>query len=383
VPLSLIQKDLSAGIARQRRIEDMKKIKSTLILLSLVTLLLAVGATMFLAAGSSKKDTLDVTAKTSNGGVTPTVPGHAPNQWFYAYCLPSGGSLTDSFPVDFKVTNTNTTSPESYTIHLDTVGTPAIRDNTTVPADFSISDDGSTTTKSISISTGVLADGEYAVQIQLKTDPPGKLIVPHDTIHVHVIVGAACSVGSCFLTDSDFNFLTDCSGADVTTNSGGTFAIVPNAKGKIVATNPGQFYYNLIWPNPGGDQAVTINLSANNLAPQGANAVHALTFNSSGFTLDLSAFDMVNQDGTPCGPSGPCTITVGAGEVLWVTWHLEYDQIGTPSIGILDRGRVCQVGSSTPSCSGRNAVSASGTVNSSSGATLFTCTASACGYLKR
>jgi hypothetical protein len=177
--------------------------------------------------------------------------------------------------------------------------------------------------------------------------------------------------------------LTDCSGADVTTNLGGTFAIVPNAKGKIVATNPGQFYYNLIWTNPGGSQAVTINLSAINLAPQGANAVHALTFNSSGFTQDASAFDMVNEDGTPCGPSGPCTINVATGETLWVTWHLEYNQIGMSSADVPLRGTVCPEGSSTPSCSGRNAVSATGTVNSSSGAQLFTCTVYACGYLKR
>jgi hypothetical protein len=56
--------------------------------------------------------------------------------------------------------------------------------------------------------------------------------------------------------------------------------------------------------------------------------VHAKTFNTSGFTQDLDAFDMVNQDGTPCGPYGPCTINVGQGESLWVTWHLEYSNVG-------------------------------------------------------
>ena len=54
-----------------------------------------------------------------------------------------------------------------------------------------------------------------------------------------------------------------------------------------------------------------------------------------GFTQDQAAFEMVNKDGTPCGPSGPCTITVGEGETLWVTWHLEYVTGGptNPSAG--------------------------------------------------
>ena len=102
-----------------------------------------------------------------------------------------------------------------------------------------------------------------------------------------------------------------------------------------------------------------------------ANAVHAMVFNSEGFVVDVNNWDMVNQDGTPCGPNGPCTITVDAGMVLWVTWHLTFQGIGSPSAGISD------------TCPGNVTISATGTLKDSSGGTLATCTATATGYLKK
>ncbi len=239
----------------------------------------------------------------------------------------------------------------------------------TTASGFSISDNNVAQTDNIVVSTGVLADGVYNLNVQIQGTPSSQVQLSHDTIHIQVLVGAGCS-HSCFFTDSSFNLLTDCGGNPVSDSSGGTFAIVGNARGRVVATNPGQFYYNLIWTNPGSTQTVTINLSATNLLPQGANAVHAMIFNSSGFVADLSNWDMVNENGTPCGPSGPCSVSVPAGNVLWVTWHLTYAGIGSPSAGI------------SSACPGNITISATGTLTDNSSATLYTCTTTATGYLK-
>lgn len=346
--------------------------KTKLLIISLLVLAI-VGTSTAAWAAAPKKDTLNVTANTSDNGVTPTVPGQAPNQWFYAYCLPSGSSLSDTLPISFSVSDTNGTSGQSYTITLSAVGSPALKSGTTVPANFAISDDGSTTSKTITISTGTLADGNYNLNIQVSSDPPGQLNVPHDTIHIQVTVGGTCitPVINCFFTSSDFTFLTDCSGGEVTGSSGGTFLIVPNAKGKVVATNPGQFYYNAIWLNTGSSRPVVINLSQTGLTTMGANSVHALTFNATGFTADVSAFDMVNTDGTPCGPQGPCTVTVNSGDVLWVTWHLQYGGIGSPSAGISN------------SCPGNQTIFAQLTLTEVGGSEIGICGATATGYLKQ
>jgi len=342
------------------------KVKVSNLLLRALFVVLALVAAGQLVA-QPPKDTLVVTAQTSfgsAGSVSPTVPGNAPNQWFYAFSLSSGGSLSQTFPVDFQLNNTNNNTPQSVTVSFNAVG--GLGGSVTVPGSFSISDNGVTQSYNITISTGALAPGDYGANVQVKANP--NVQMPHDTIHIQVHVSNGVS---CFLTDSDFNLLKDCSGADVTTNSGGTFLIVANAKGRVVATNPGQFYYNVIWPNPGSATTVTVTFSSSGLSPQGANAVHALTFTSSGFVDDFSNWDMVNQDGTPCGPSGPCTITVGAGETLWVTWHLSFSGIGQSASGI------------SASCPGNVTVSATGTIKDSLGATLATCTATAKGSLKQ
>lgn len=344
----------------------MKTRNSALRIAALFLALALAGATTLAAA--PPKDTLQVTAQTSYGSagsVSPTVPGNAPNQWFYAFSLSAGGSLSQTFPVEFQLDNTNSTLGQSVMVSFNPVGFlgPFI----TVPASFSISDNSVPVTYNIVISTPALQPGDYVGNVQIRARPD--VTMPHDTIHIQVHVNSDPT--SCFLTDSDFNLLTDCSGTPVTGNSGGTFLIVGNSKGRVVATNPGQFYYNMIWSNFGGPQTLTINLSATGLNPQGANAVHALVFNPSGFVIDASNWDMVNQDGTPCGPTGPCTISVPAGHVLWVTWHLSYAGIGRPSAGI------------SSSCPGNVSVSATGTLKDSFNATtVATCTASATGSLK-
>jgi hypothetical protein len=328
--------------------------------------------TQLVQAGPNPKDQLVVTAQTSSGSagaVAPTAPGNSPKQWFYAFCLPSGGSLNQTFPLQIQLNNpTGGTSPETAEVSFNAAGSLA----TTPPASFFIQDNSSSQNVSFTVSTGPLADGNHSVNLQISATPNSRVSSSHDTIHIQVIVGPGCadSKPSCFLTSSEFDLLTDCGGAYVSGNSGGTFQIVA-PRAKINATNPGQFYYNLIWTNHGDTQPVTIELNASSLSPHGANAVHALVFDANGFVTDASNFDMVNQDGTPCGPSGPCTISVEAGKTLWVTWHLQYSQIGGSPAGISD------------TCPGNALISATGTLKDQAGVTIGSCTASASGYLKK
>jgi hypothetical protein len=346
--------------------------KKTTMVLAICLLVIGVAFSNSALAAPAKDD-LVVSAQTSfgsAGNVAPTVPGNSPRQWFYAFCLPTGGSLNQTFPLQFQLNDANGTSGESASVSFNAVG--SLSGSTTPPAGFNISDNSTPQNTSFTVATGSLADGQYSVNLQISATPNNKVSFSHDTIHIQVTVGSGCidSKPSCFFTSSEFDLLTDCSGAYVTGNSGGTFQIVA-PKGKINATNPGQFYYNMIWTNQGDTQAVTIDFSATNLNPQGANAVHALVFDSSGFTTDASNFDMVNGDGTPCGPSGPCTISVGAGKTLWVTWHLQYAGIGGSSSGI------------SYSCPGNVEISATGTLKDSLGNTIGSCTATATGYLKK
>ena len=324
-----------------------------------------------LSAGN--KDDLIVTAEPSfgsAGSVSPTVPGNATKQWFYSFCLPSGSSLNQTFPLKLQLNNSNGTTGESASISFNANG--SLSGVTVVPNTFSTSDNGVAQAQNITLATGPLADGTHSVNVQISADPSSKVASSHNTIHIQVVVGSGCadSRPHCFLTSSEFDLLTDCAGAYVGGNSGGTFEIIA-PRGRVQATNPGQFYYNMIWTNQGATQPITIELLANNLNSHGANAVHALVFDSTGFVNDASNFDMVNQDGTPCGPNGPCTINVPAGKTLWVTWHLQFSGIGGSSTGMSNV------------CPGNVTISASGSLKDSTGSIIGTCTASANGYLKK
>ncbi len=267
-------------------------------------------------------------------GSSPTQEGNGAN-WVYAYTLPCNSSLSDTLHVELTIFNTNTTTPESYTIGFSQAGSSPVV--ATLPASFSLTDNGVTVTKDIPIAANNLAPGNYELNINIDTPPSDLTESNAKKIHVMIQVNeCAASAPTCFFTDSNGEFLADCSGDLVSTNEGGKFMLVNKKNGVIVSTNPGQFYYNYIWSNDGAaGSAVWTSTSGTltNLVPQGANAVHAYTFDTSGFTQNLDAFEIVNHDGTPCGPSGPCTINVGKGQTLWVTWHLAYSGIGLPKPG--------------------------------------------------
>jgi hypothetical protein len=284
-------------------------------------------------AMAASKDNLTFTKDTpaSDNNVTPAEVTINGANLVYAYMLPCNGSLSDTLHVTFTLVDGDSTTPESFNISFSTSGdTSAI--TATPPATFSITDNGITVKKDILISASSLAPGDYMIDINMSGPSSSAVDWPNPKkiqVMIHVNECTA-SAPSCFFTDSEGDFLADCNGELVSTNEGGTFILVNKKNGNTVATNPGQFYYNYLWTNSGEALDVKILLDAPmNLAPKGANAVHAYTFGPSGFTQSVEAFDMVNNDGTPCGPDGPCTVHVGAGETLWVTWHLAYDGVGS------------------------------------------------------
>jgi hypothetical protein len=300
-------------------------------------------------AGGPPKDIITVTALNSGNGVVPTSPQPFPRQWWYVICVPSGGSLNDTLHIKFTDTDNNGVLGEIATISFGAVGNPSLTSGITVPGSITLDDQTNTTdTVDVPISMSSPADGNYQANLQISVSPPGSFTITHDNIHIQVTVGGACNPSSeisCFFTDSNFLDLTDCSGASVTINTGGRFQVVTNSKKIATATNPGQFYYNMLWSNTtGSDQTVTVNLTSANLAPSNTNslgqpiaqAAHAYFFDTAtGFTDPLADWLFVNSSGQKCGPSGPCTITVLANNTLFITWHLVWTGIGQNASGIL------------------------------------------------
>ena len=279
------------------------------------------------ASAQPAKDTLILEGNATVGGSNPTVNGA---NVVYAFTTTTCTSLSDTLNLSLQINNTDGSAGSSYTVSFVANGDDS-EIVPTLPTSFTLTDDGVAVSKQIPIAIGQLAAGDYSLNIMINTDPGSSAISQPNPSKVHILLHVdecQATAPSCFFTDSEGNFLTDCEGELVSESTGGRFQIIGGGKGKktVVATNPGQFYYNYLWTNPGGEVEVQILLNglSSNMRPHGANAVHAFTFDTSGFTQDQAAFEMVNTDGTPCGPSGPCTISVGEGETLWVTWHLEY-----------------------------------------------------------
>ncbi len=272
-------------------------------------LFLALSAIAIPAFAVPPKDIITVTAQTSTNGVVPTSPQPTPRTWFYVICLPTGGTLSDTLHIHFTDTNNNSTSGEIATVSFGAVGNPNLTSGITVPSSIVLDDTTNTTGDvNVPLSKSGLADGTYNANLQISVSPPGSFTITHDNIHIQVTVGGACNPSAevtCFFTDSNFLTLTDCSGASVTT----------------------------------------------------------------GFTDPLADWLFVNSSGQPCGPSGPCTITVPANDTLFVTWHLAWTGIGQNALGV-------NVG-----CANANAaISATGTVT---GGLTGSCTADALGYRKK
>jgi len=297
------------------------------------------------------------------GPLIPTPPG---NIYEYFFAKAYGGSLAETIPVEIcliSVSNPNgwtwddtvevqaptpgiagvSVSPSSWAFDENS----AVRKAATYP---NASDDPACQPGTVTIATGALTPGGFLPQtltsnIHFKMsgtgtsnnpDPgKGKTVSTLDdpnSIKIKVEVTEALPTNrvSCYMTNSEGDALQKCNGA-LANESGevdGTFAIVANKKGKAVATNPGQFYYNLLWNNDTGSaQTISVSIAKTGLVPHGAQAVHWLLIpTSSG--VDLDDFDAVNM-GNPAGTSGQIdNIVVPNGDTLYVTYHLEWSGVG-------------------------------------------------------
>lgn len=352
----------------------MKKYSSILVFL----LALAFSTTATWAAGPPSVD-VAVTAQTSTpGGVVPDIGGMGnANVSTYSYQITTGASITDSLPIQLCTTSTPTAAGTGYplTLHFAPQGLGGNLPDVTVPADVTFTADGCQTV-SINLNTGALADGNYNqnISIQDSSATPSNTHVgfDHSVIHIKVTVTSTSSV-TCFTTDSDFNFLVDCAGNSVTSGSAGVFTIVTNKKSIEVATNPGQFYYNLLYTNgSGADQTVTVTFTRSGVNPNGTQAIHAMVF-SSFPVLSATNFDAVNS-AIPSGADDKLEgVTVPSGWTLWVDYHLEWAGLGAPA----------PAGIATSCSTANQNFSVIGTVTLVSDGTLLgSCTAGGVGYKK-
>ena len=348
-------------------------------------LLLMALALVFPALTAAQPPTTSVAITTTPGvtvplGIIPTQPANPANTFFYDYTVTDGESITDAIPVTFCYSS-STGTWTSFNAHFNSpAGSfPGV----TVPGDTLITPGFTCATTYIQINTGVLTLSDPAVaqefasniNIQTRDKEPNNLNINNNfpTIHIRVRVTPAEHDTACFMTDSSGNLLMDCSGAPVTQScsNAGRFAITVNNKKNIeVSTNPGQFYYNILWTNrTGAPQVVNVGFAGTGVDPKGANAIHAYAFPPSFSGVTPADFQIVN-DGIPGGSDGVITgITVPAGWTLWANDHVEWAGIGNP----------VPAGIATTCDTANQVLSVTGTL---SGAVDRTCTAGALGYKK-
>jgi hypothetical protein len=302
--------------------------------LSTIVAGLLVAVTTAVAAPPSVSVVVDAQTSTgASGSVTPTHPGGS-DQWVYDYTINNGGSVTDTLPLAICVTTLNA-GWSSLTLEIGLDGAGGNLPGVTLPSDQDFTSDGCAFV-SIDLSTGSLSTGNYQKNVLIKTysSTPGNTHVDFVGHHIHIRVHVldASSAISCFTTDSNFNYLLDCNGNEVNTSGDdGRFAIVANNKRIEVATNPGQFYYNVLWDNTTGlDQTVSVSFVRDGVKSHGAQAIHAKVFPPSPpLVIDAAEFDAVNNS-IPSGHDDSLeSILVPAGWTLWVDYHLAWSGIGS------------------------------------------------------
>jgi hypothetical protein len=334
---------------------------------------------------------LSIQAQTSTpGSVSPDVNGNVAT---YEYTIFDGQSVTDDIPIQFCITGQNDVAWTSFDMHFagPNGGLPGV----TVPANVHFASpvsDGTCKSGTIHIATGALnlsnpqVSQQFPANVQISVDNPNpagphpKLTIndtgPHE-IHIRVLVqpAAAQSNISCFITDSGGNFLTNCNGEAVTDSGSdaGRFAIVANKKNIEVATNPGQFYDNVLYYNS-GSTPITVNVHFDRLGvdPHGTQAIHAWIFPPPFAGITPANFDQVN-DGLPDGADDEIDgLEIPAGWTLWVDYHLDWNGLGV----------AVPPGCATNCATANQHFSVQATVTVQETQAVETCTAGAWGYKK-
>ncbi|NMG30017.1 hypothetical protein [Aromatoleum evansii] len=296
-------------------------------------------------AWAAKSVNIDATPAQSTGGVTVDVNGATAT---YQYTIYDGQSVSDTIPVEICMTGYET-GWTSLAVTFGTQGGPL--SGVTPPANqtFSATTPPDCRSLTIGIATGALTLANPSISQNFNANfslsdtapnpatganKPQASFTDVRNIHVQVTVLPALSNVSCFLTDSEGNFLTDCAGVPVTASGSddGRFAIVANKKLIEVATNPGQFYYNLVWHNATGiSQAVNVGFDREGtVVPKGRQAIHAAVFNGYLNPLTPTEFEEANVNGIAEGADDAVSgIEVPAGASLLVTYHLEWSGLGS------------------------------------------------------
>jgi hypothetical protein len=312
--------------------------------------------------------------------LTPLSPGSSGNANLWKYVgVTNLTSFYESFPVRVCVAGTDgvtnrgvveTPWPVSVAVNSSGGNLPG----TTQPTYASFTQDGCQT-ENIIVDVNSLTPDNYNRNFNFAATAENQANKPMtgDLVQIHVTVTQAPST-TCFITDSSFNFLLNCDLQPVTEGALGRFAIVTNKKGTQVATNPGQFYYNMLWTNTtGSQQTVSVNMTPTGVTAHGAQAIHAALF-ATDPTIDASTFAAVN-DAIPSGADNAVeSVVVPNGYTLWVTYHLQWGSLGSlfPSTGAL---------SCSTAGAGGLSFSVAATITSGS-QTLGACGAGASGFKK-
>ncbi len=342
------------------------------------------------AASTKPVVTMDVTPRISSPmNIMLVQPADKANSYTYTYALTDGEEVTDEIPVTMCLTGSTNTWDHFYVNFSKANGSAS---GITVPSDtlFSFSefvaDQPTCKTGTIRIASGQLkltdpTVGETLaanINISPKDGDPSTLSFSTASnfpdIHIRYEVKPALNDTTCFTTDSEGNLLAKCDGTAVTASGSydGRFAINTNKKNIEVSTNPGQFYYNILWTNmTGEDQTVDVSFAASNVSAKGANAIHAYVLPPSFSGVTPENFQLVN-DAIPGGSDGSIeNVNVPAGWTLWANYHLSWSGIGAPAPGDI-----------APTCGVANQeMAVIGTVAEVGGA-VHTCGSGASGYKK-
>lgn len=115
--------------------------------------------------GGSSKDTLVISAPTSTGEVSPTVPGSAGSQWFFNFTVPSGGSLDETITVEVLLEDPDGT-PDGDTVTVSLHPSGGLASSVAVPNPLSLTDDGVAAPLEIALAAEALEAGNHTVNIQ-------------------------------------------------------------------------------------------------------------------------------------------------------------------------------------------------------------------------
>ncbi|WP_129127920.1 hypothetical protein [Geomonas oryzae] len=287
---------------------------------------------------------LSVVPGITASNVIPEHPAQPANSYFYKYSVNDGGKIIDSIPVKMCLNTSTGTWSLFYVNFSDPNGSTfgiSVPGNTMItPTDLNTCKD---TTITIDTEPLVLADATKAEvrETNINVKPEGKnpndINISNNFPNIHILyeINPVLNDTTCFTTDGDGNLLAKCDGTAVTASGSddGRFSIVTNNKNVQKSTNPGQFYYNVLWTNmTGKDQVVNVSLAVTGGAAKGANAIHAYAFAPSFSGVTPEAFQMVNDgiDSLAGGSDGSIDgITVPAGWTLWTNYHMDWAGIGT------------------------------------------------------